>query len=242
MSAVPSIDIYIGGMSNVDAIRSALPKHESETKIKIARLNTWDEHGGFYRMKFEPEKFRDDVARSRFVALSLWGNWYNSVALVDHPEPFDFIYPSFDEAVDPSRRIIPFHQIRHAFASNVRFQLRMLDQFRAMTEAAMVLLEPPPPIESHEHIATHPGPFGEEIAKHGITPAAIRRKLWKLQSAIYGSAAEELRVTFLPFPERAMSPSGFLAPDYCYPYPTHANERYGSIMLLKLEELFKAVR
>lgn len=236
-----AIDVYITGMSNTDALKMALNEYRGPVRFHLDRLNPKAENGGFYKKKFDPEYVRERLSSAKLVALSLWGNWYNTLALVEHPEPFDFIYPSFDEDVDEARRIIPFTQIRRTFNNNIRHQLRMLDDLRPMTERKMVLLEIPPPIEDEAHIREFPGPFKEALTE-GITPARVRRKLWRLQSEIYRDVCRERGIDFLPFPQEAMSDSGFIAPDYCFKDPTHANARYGALVLAELETMLGTVQ
>lgn len=235
------IDVYITGMSNTDALKRALTVYTGRVRFHLDRLNPKTEAGGFYKKKFDPEFVRERLSSAKLVVLSLWGNWYNTLALVEHPEPFDFIYPSFDEDVDETRRIIPFTQIRRTFNNNIRHQLRMLDDLRPMTERRMVLLETPPPIEDEAHIREFPGPFKDALTQ-GVTPAKIRRKLWKLQSDIYRDVCRERGIDFLPFPQEAMSERGFMAPAYCFPDPTHANAKYGTLVLAELEAILGAAQ
>ncbi|TWF49644.1 hypothetical protein [Neorhizobium alkalisoli] len=236
-----TIDVYIIGMSNTDAIRAALADYKGPVTFHIDRLNPRLENGGFFQKQFDPDFFRERLTQASLVVLSLWGNWYNTLALVEHAEPFDFVYPSFDERVDETRRIIPFMQISRSFRNGIREQLRMLNILRPMTREKMILLEPPPPIESEDHIRKYPGPFVEALSA-GITPANIRLKLWKLQSSMYVESCAEHGIDFIPFPPEATSDKGFLAPDYCFPDPGHANARYGNIMLDELAEILRGLK
>lgn len=233
------IDIYLTGMSNTDAIRNALVDYTGPLKFYCDRLNPKAGTPGYTGNEPDPDFFREKM-QAKLVALSLWGNWYNTMALIEHSEPFDFIYPSFDETVDTSRRIIPFTQLRRIFNNNVRYRLRMVQVLRPLTESKIVLLEVPPPIEDEEHIRKFPGSF-REMLPSGITPARIRMKLWKLQSEIYEAICQENNIEVLPFPNEAKSPRGFIAPDYCYRDPTHANAKYGALVISQLETIHRSL-
>lgn len=227
------IDVYIAGMSNTDAIRDALRSYQGQTKFFIDRLDPKSDGTGYVGGAPDPEYFKGKI-NSKLVALSLWGSWYNTLALIEHPEPFDFIYPQFDETFREDRRLIPFNQIRQLFNDNIRQRLSAVKVIRDLTASKVVLIDSPPPIEDEEHIRKYPGPFQDEIGA-GITPPQIRLKMWKLQSDIYAAVASENRVDFMGAPEETVSDDGFLKPDYCFKDPTHGNARYGSLLLSQLE-------
>jgi hypothetical protein len=230
-------DVHLIGMSNADAIIKAIRAYTGPIAFKYDRLNPKVDNGAFTKKRLNRAFFEDTVPLAKLVVLSLWGNWYNTLALVQHPEPFDFIYPSFDESVDENRRIIPFTQIHRTFANNIRQQLEIVGIFQSLATGQMLLLETPPPIEDENHILKYPGPFKEHLSQ-GVTPAAIRRKLWRLQSQIYQDVCRDRMIEFVNFPIEATS-SGYLDPEYCFPDPTHANVKYGELILADVEARFR---
>ncbi|TDW16549.1 hypothetical protein EV128_1341 [Rhizobium azibense] len=233
-------DVYITGMSNTDAIAAALRTYDGPLKFEIDRLNPKINTESFTGAKANPVYFRPRL-QAKLVVFALWGNWYNTIAIVEHPEPFDFIYPGVDETVDAGRRIIPFAQMKRIVNNNVRYRLEMVKTLAPLTNSKILMMEPPPPIEDENHILKFPGAFSEAVTV-GVTPAPIRRKLWKLQSQVYSDLSEETGMEFFPFLPEAMSPSGYLAPEYCYRDPTHANAKYGEMVVSELEKIHRTIQ
>ncbi|KQR77651.1 hypothetical protein [Rhizobium sp. Leaf341] len=232
-------DIFITGMSNTDAIAMALKTYKGSLKFDLVRINPKIDSEVFVGEQPNIEFFRPRF-QVKLAVLALWGNWYNSVGIAEHPEKFDFIYPGFDEDVDESRRIIPFQQIKRNVNNNVRYRLDAARILRPLASGKVLMMEPPPPNDD-EHIHQFPSTFREPIEASGLTPAPIRRKLWKLQSQVYADVAKELDMDFFPFLPEATSPDGFIAPEYRYRDPTHANALYGHKVIERLEQIHGAL-
>jgi hypothetical protein len=226
-------------MSNTDAIRSALLNYSGSTNFMLDRLNPKKGGVGFVDGEPDADFFRERM-QAKVVALSLWGNWYNTLGLIEYPEKFDFIYPHFDEEVETSRRIIPFTQIRRKFYNNIRHRLKIVSLFRSLTISKMFMIQVPPPIDDELHIREFPGPFRDELS-NGIAPARIRMKLWKLQDQVYTDICVENGIEVLPFPDEAKNAAGFIAPDYRYKDPTHADIKYGHLVLSQLEAVHRSL-
>lgn len=96
-------------------------------------------------------------------------------------------------------------------------------------QAAMML--PPPPIESEEHIRSHPGLFRDVIERIELPPPQTRLQLWTEQIAGMRAAAEQFGLPVLELPEDIFSPSGFLSQDCWGNDPTHGNAEYGRRLL-----------
>lgn len=160
------------------------------------------------------------------------GNQYNYIALANHPQPFDFV---LEEAPDlplaNDRQIVPVEVPRKLMHLLVRGYVRTLEHFRTTLRGPMYQLEAPPPIPSAEHMVNHPHGWEELIAAHGITPAIIRYKLWRLHSQIYRDACKELGITYVPAPEKALDRDGMLDARAWSIDPVHANAWYGHFVL-----------
>ena len=138
-------DIYIVGMSNTQALIEALPLYKRDIIIEIDNLNSRTD-GQWYTdgKNLNPEYFNERL-NSKLVVAMLYGNWYNSLALIQHPIPFDFEFPGVDTSVDVSMTTIPFSQIYRKFSNCIRNQMKMLVSLRKMTPGRLVFMEPPPP-------------------------------------------------------------------------------------------------
>lgn len=93
--------------------------------------------------------------------------------------------------------------------------------------APVLLLVPPPPIESEEHIRTSPGEFREKFELHPLRASGDRLQLWQRQREVTEQYGKQHGVVVLQPPDSVFSASGFLATDCCGADPTHGNANYG---------------
>lgn len=230
-------DVYVVGMSNTIAVQSALQTYDGPVRFLVDNLTSPDAAGSIGEGRRLNPKFFKDKLDAKLIITMFYGMWYNSLALVENPEPFDFMIPEYDTEVDTSRRLIPFSQIHRKFANRLRGQLKPLVYLRRMTTARMVFFEPQPPIESEKHILTYPGAFRDALTA-GVTPGRIRLKLWKLQNMITADVCAEHGLEFLPFASEATSDGGYIREGFYFDDPGHANAAYGRIAIRQMEELF----
>lgn len=233
------LDIYVVGMSHTQAIKDALDTYSGGLKIEVDNLNA-DKNGSWYLpgRHLNPEYF-DKKLNAKIVAAMFFGNWYNSIGLIEHPEPFDFAFPDFDTEVDRSRRLIPFTQLYRKFNNNIRHQMVPLYDLRKLRSGRIVLINTPPPIADEEHIRRYPKSFRDSLHL-GIAPARLRRKLWKLQCLIFAELCAEKDVQFIEFPSETVTNDGYLKPEYCHTDPGHANVNGGASVIRQLEEIYHA--
>ncbi|MGB0220684.1 MAG: GSCFA domain-containing protein [Sinimarinibacterium flocculans] len=93
----------------------------------------------------------------------------------------------------------------------------------------LLILLPPPPIESEQWIRENPGPLADVIARGTLMVAAERKALWEAQCRAVRAVAREFAVPIGEAPAEVFSSTGFLAED-CRRAgdSTHANEIYGA--------------
>lgn len=168
------------------------------------------------------------------IVAVIGGNTHNSLALLNPAEPFDLVVPDApDRPLDPAARLMPWGLACRMIASHSAEHLALFEALAAKG-LPLILIEPPPPIPSEDHIRAHPGPFATGIAAVGISPAILRWKLWRAQSAVWRDACRRLGAHFLPVPPDTMDDDGMLRPAYWNPDPTHANAAYGARVLADL--------
>lgn len=176
------------------------------------------------------------------LVSAVGGNQHAVVSTIQHPTPFDFALPG-----DPSRltdenvEMIPFRSMYNFFVSGVRHRDgESLAALRAATKARIIHLPSPPPKADNDFIIRyHDTQFATRgIAVTGVSPPNLRLKFWRLQNQVLGEVCEELGIEMLPVPEEACDADGFLARDYYAKDATHANEAYGELVLLQLENRF----
>ena len=176
-----------------------------------------------------------------FISL-IGGNQYNTLGLLEHPQPFDFmITPEDAGSLTPDSRIIPLAQIDAMFTSYLRGRLlQSVSVLRAAFRGEAYCLETPPPKADADFIRrnaeSHFRVDGEVVIN--ISPAPFRRRLWQAQSRMMRRLCDEQAMSFLPTPPSALDSSGYLATSCYGADATHANAAYGELVLQDLENKF----
>ncbi len=182
-----------------------------------------------------------ETSRPDAVFCILMGNEYNALAMVRHTQAFDFDLPGEPDR-DPDVPAISAAQMRaqltYLAARNALLVWSEIARQAEAVGAKVYLLPPPPPIPSTDHIRAHPGAFGDLVARHGLNPAPLRRKMWLLYCDALRIAVRDTATTFLDLPD-AIFENGFLAKQFWQADPTHANGTYGEIMLSLVADLAK---
>lgn len=106
--------------------------------------------------------------------------------------------------------------------------LKALAEYVASLAAVIV---PPPPVQSEPLILSRPGRFAEEFAAHGIMPAHTRLNCWLHQKKLCMEMADACGLDFIELPDEVLCETGFLRDDLYGDNPSHANDRYGELML-----------
>ncbi|MGR3792464.1 hypothetical protein [Vannielia sp. SX4] len=165
------------------------------------------------------------------VVLATMGNEYNSIALLQHPEPFDFETPFGPEARLLGADPIPYSAIRRFVEDRARINVGLfINTFAEVYGGPIKVLPPPPPNPSEAHIRNNPGSFAERVKEHGVSPAPLRLKIWRLYVDILRQLAEDAgprRVEVADLPAEIFDDNGFLAERYWHRDPTHGNATYG---------------
>jgi hypothetical protein len=241
--------ILIFGDSHTHALQQALTKRASSANFDISALvlakikNNGEELGDISlgaATSMAAESSPDDL-----VISTIGGNLHQVVGLVQHPAAFDFIEPGGLSSPDPRTCVlIPYQTIWAFFESRLRHKDgQQITTLRDAAARPIYHLLPPPPKESAAHILQRYESAFEKagIAAHGVTPAPIRLKLWRLQCAVLQSLCTEWGVHLLPPPEGTQTPEGFLKPEYYKNDATHANPAYGELALRQLEGVAAAI-
>ncbi len=177
---------------------------------------------------------RERVQNRDLIICLAYGNEHNILALLNHPQPFDFTLKS--EKTLPlldTRQIIPAAFIEQRFrAMTVKARCLLEDIRKATPEATPVYqLQSPPPIPSDAHIEKFPGPFRTKMAELGISPVLLRYKLWRAYSAIVEDICQNTGIIYLKAPENTQDKDGYLRQEYWNNDPTHGNEAYGAAVI-----------
>ncbi len=176
------------------------------------------------------------------IFCALMGNEYNMLAMAPHPEGrYDFDYPARPghpaEAMDPAARRVSFAAIRAELAATAAANTLMIWRaIAAAVDCPIFLLPPPPPIGDNDFIRDNPDVFGDVARRHGLNPPEMRRRMWRLFCEALREGVAGSGTTFVELPDEVFE-DGFLAKRFWLGDATHANPKYGKVMLAHLESL-----
>jgi hypothetical protein len=180
---------------------------------------------------------------SDLLVSAIGGNMHQVVSLVQHPIAFDFFMQ--DESLYSDTRfkqIIPYSQILDFFNSNLRSKdCERLLQLKQSAKCKVCHLIPPPPKENHEHILKKPESafINNGIMEKGISNPYLRLKAWKLQVQALEGICKEMGVDLLKPPSVSVEKGGFLKEEFYANDATHANAKYGHLVLNQLADILK---
>jgi hypothetical protein len=170
------------------------------------------------------------------VFLAVLGAYHNVLGLLRAGQDFDFLVHGSD-IPDPNAQVrVPHRAIVSAFAEQFARQDK-IENLIAAAKCPVHLLSAPPPKRSNDFILQR---FmgqkkqvyrGRSVKEVGIERAESRLKLWLLEERLMADWARSRGMQFLPPPPAAFDDSGFLRED-CYSEDvTHANARYGALVI-----------
>lgn len=168
----------------------------------------------------------------QFVLLSIGGNEHNVLSMRQPARRFDFILGAEPDApVDPSAEIAPEAAIRATLADYMGENMRVLQAIRAASGLPMILVEPPPPLPRAQVLAYPREFFRSQVDHKTMSPDALRRKVWRVQTAMMQAACEQLGVAYVATPPEMIGPDGLLKRAACGQDASHANDSYGEVMV-----------
>lgn len=234
--------VLLIGDSHIHAIQAALEQRNlvpPELEFEALRLGSRKNSKMTADVSLDGavEKVKSLSADDVFVAL-LRGNEFNSVGLIQHPQPFDVMMPEETaEHMLPGAEIIPVQALRAFFTESlVTGYGKILLQLKYGCSARMICLTSPAPKEDAEHIKrgaeTHFRDLG--ISQIGVTSAQVRLKLWTLQQQALQGFCRNNDIDFLDNPPDARDAAGFLKRRYYAGDSSHGNTKYGSQVLWQI--------
>ena len=179
---------------------------------------------------------KDDI-----VVISLLGTLHNILGLLQHEEGFDFYLPE-NSAKDVCGEVtlIPNACLSAKFDELMR-RNKLLAEIAKHAPCSVYHLSTSAPKKSNHFIADHASIYrGEEVSEANITLPNLRLKLWKIEMSILEKLCLEWGLKFLTVPEYALCDDGFLKECFYADDVTHANTKYGELVLEKLKMLVSA--
>ena len=154
---------------------------------------------------------------------------------------FDFLSgPADDDIVSDRAQLVPMRAMVDYIQSGVEGNDGpVLKAIRRSTRAKVFHLAPPPPKEDNSFISQFfESRFaGEGIGELGPSRPQLRLKCWKVQTDCLQRLCAGLDIELVLPPAAALTEQGFLAPTYYAKDATHANRRYGELVLKQILEI-----
>lgn len=232
--------VLIVGDSHVDALKQALAQPEAEMPAwRAIRLSKIKNGKPFGDMPL------DDIlgiirglGRGDLVVCAIGGNQHQILSLIQHRRPFDLALPGEAFTPGPGHEIIPFRAMYDLFEAGFRSgDFLRIEALRSAAPCDVVQLAPPPPKADEDHILRSIETYFAEqgLQERGVTDAAIRLKVWRVQMMVLAALCGPIGVAVFPNPPETLTPEGFLAPDFYARDATHANAAYGARVIRQIE-------
>lgn len=163
------------------------------------------------------------------VFCCLGGTEYNLLGIIEADRPFDFLFDPLDTVAD-GRAVMPRSLVSRALIDKMRTTLARMASVRSLFSVPFHYIAPPPPFRRLRDDAQLPTAF-QSILERGVSPPALRLKLYKLQNLVMRSECEQLDINFIPAPAAGQDGDGYLRDDCWDRDPTHGNARYGAFVI-----------
>ena len=236
------------GQSHSAAIADALGEDDSAgSSITIHRLGS--KNRPFERGTVSAEnaiKLAGSLSPNDAVFLAMLGTFSNYIGMLRSGCDYDFLLAPSDEVEAGPVARIPHRAMTMAFDAN-RGQGPTIEKIRTASKAPVFLLSSPPPKESNDYILhrllrqSDRLKYGKSVQEFGIERPQTRRKLWQLETALSATWAQTLDITFVDAPTKCFNSNGFLARKYYYDDATHANARYGALVVQQIREIMQSM-
>jgi hypothetical protein len=174
------------------------------------------------------------------IVSCVGGNGQNAFGLANHPVPFDFVVPEEpDLSLSADAETLPASVIRKSLREHNDQAFIALREIKDAATSRVIHVESPPP-SPNSHIVSNPGYFEEVVAKHGVAPAVLRYKLWRLNSFQFRDFCAGCGIEFMLSPPEFRDAQGMLVESARDPTPTHANGHYGAAILSRIAAFIPA--
>lgn len=246
---------HIGALTAAIAKRSVQAADRPDDGMHVAIFESWAFDGDppFVTKTAEGEDvFNPAIVAAAHAAcaghgwplfLTLFGgNAHTVLSLMQHQRPFDFVLPEApDLPLAAQTEILPAGYVQALLQRQMDPYLYQLYQLRRAVSDRILAVAPPPPIGDDRFIADRLDAFfRQNFSDRALSPPALRRKMWLLQTRLQKRLCDEIQVGLAEPPSESWTPDGFLDPA-CYGQDaTHGGPRYGELLLQQIEQLNEA--
>ena len=231
----------VGGHSHVASILEATLNSEvqlgNDSRISVCYLTDWNTGlpGGQ-----EYWQLVANSGRGKHIVIFWEGNQHNAHFMFQS-EPKFTISGATDLPEDQDAVPIPRSMVRDFFRPSFEELTRIVP---TMSGAASITLMsgPAPKPSSHIKASIKKETYFTDLATTlkmdldavVVTSDSLRLKLWEVLAELLASYAKTLGVNFLIAPAESRDIFGMLLPDYWAPDVTHANSKYGQLVIQEI--------
>jgi hypothetical protein len=245
--AAPSVLLF--GVSHIAALKSAQAARNAasfdlptfELIPKYLPIVTHVEGRQALLPDIEPDLRRAvEESPPALVIGAFWGDQHFFMSTANLPRRLDFVLPSEpDLPLDPDAEIVPYDLIYDYVRYHCVYSQLLIEATLRVTSAPLYLVPAPPPVAD---FAAIPGGSSNKhidglVARHGLAPALLRYKFWRLASDIYTQMAATTGVKTLPAPPQSLATDGFRRAEYNSTDWIHGNSAYGELVLRQIDAL-----
>ena len=184
----------------------------------------------------------EDLPAGMPVFLSVLGTYHNILGLLRSGPDFDFLLDPDEHPASDSNVRVPHRALASAF-EGVFEEAKPIRTISAAAKSTVYLISAPPPKRSNDFILEHllrqkkQSYRGTTIVDVGVERPVSRLKLWQLEARLMKSWAENQGMSFIPAPPPACDCDGFLRPEFYHADATHANDRYGTLVIQQIRDI-----
>jgi hypothetical protein len=246
-AAMEEVRLVIAGQSHMHALARALVTAPLAGEVvdpaAIARTHgIAGLMGGQHTSEFRNLLLH--LAQDRDLALSWRGNQHNGDFLIMPGTVLEVLprgYP--DRSVLPGAQLVAESAIRAHLQPSMDEMTALLRDIAHPGRRHFVLGSPPPlgdqalvrlRLSREPAFVQRAQALGIDVQVIGLAPASVRRKLWFVVQRQMAETAAANGAVFVPHPAASEDEQGFLRTDMSGGDITHANERYGRLMLGQL--------
>jgi hypothetical protein len=233
------------GQSHCHAIGQALERHSDRyPEICVYRLEDKRSRSDAISIPDALELI-GSLPSEACLFLAVLGGYHNLLGLVRAGESFDFLVGPEDSPDPRAKFRVPHRAMASAFEPQFTEAGKIRSLIAAASCASFLLSSPPPKADNDFIMERFRRPKNrvyrnKVVAEFGVERPESRLKLWQLEERLMAQWARTLKMQFLPAPRSALDGNGFLRADYYDDDVTHANSRYGELILEQVAAIVRA--
>jgi hypothetical protein len=231
--------ILVIGNSHSQMLLQALREREAQLvslapiEYRIAWLQT-EKYGDTSLEDAENEV--SSLRKDDLLVMARLGAQHNKMSLFCHKAPYRLYDEQVDEVFGPEdAEIIPQSAIEDTLKGMVEKD-KVVSKLKSKAICQTLHFPPPPPKEMGDKEGTMVKAAESESVFMRFEHPMKRLCIWRLEQSVTNRYLMKLGVRTCNVPDVAVDKKGFLLPEYSAPDLTHANSKYGHMLLRHFED------